>query len=82
MYGPLNPPSSWALINHAVLHTLARPTQAKPGSGRITSSGTIVTGYDTKFLSELKVHDAIIVQHPTTCVRPSLHRGSFLAAVW
>lgn len=40
--------------------------QAKPGSGRITSSGMIVTGYDTKFLSELKVHDAIIVQHPTT----------------
>lgn len=40
--------------------------QAKPASGRITSSGPIVTGYDTKFLSELKVHDAIIVQHPTT----------------
>jgi hypothetical protein len=43
-----------------------RTRQAKPGSGRITSSGMIVTGYDTKFLSELKVHDAIIVQHPTT----------------
>lgn len=42
------------------------PAQAKPASGRITTSGAIVTGYDTKFLSELKVHDAIIVQHPTT----------------
>lgn len=56
----------------ASLATRQNPTlppigaQAKPGSGRITTSGPIVTGYDTRFLSELKVYDAIIVQHPTT----------------
>lgn len=40
--------------------------EVKMGTGRITSSGLIVTGYDTKFLSELKVNDALIITHPTT----------------
>mmetsp|Transcript_7116 Transcript_7116/g.9968 ORF Transcript_7116/g.9968 Transcript_7116/m.9968 type:complete len:213 (+) Transcript_7116:137-775(+) len=35
------------------------------GTGRITSSGTAVAGYSTKFLSELKVGDALMVFHPT-----------------
>ncbi|CAM9683736.1 unnamed protein product [Chrysoparadoxa australica] len=38
------------------------------GTGRITTSGTAVTGYNTNFLSELSVGDAIIIQHPTSLV--------------
>lgn len=40
--------------------------EIKTGTGRITSSGLIVTGYDTRFLAELKVNDALIITHPTT----------------
>lgn len=40
--------------------------QAKAGSGRITSSGQVVTGYETEFLQELRVNDALIITHPST----------------
>jgi hypothetical protein len=39
------------------------------GTGRILSSGTTVMGQvGTKFLLELSVGDAIIIQHPTSLV--------------
>lgn len=34
----------------------------KEGSGQITTSGTVVTGYDTRFEKELSMGDAIIVR--------------------
>lgn len=37
-----------------------------PGSGRITSSSTTVSGIDTKFMDELSCGDAIIITHPST----------------
>lgn len=40
--------------------------KVETGTGRITSSGTIVTGHGTSFLNQLKVHDAIMITHPTT----------------
>jgi len=42
--------------------------QAKQGTGRITSSGQIVTGYETEFLRELRVNDALIITHPSTLI--------------
>lgn len=42
--------------------------QAKQGTGRITSSGQIVTGYETEFLQELRVNDALIITHPSTFI--------------
>ncbi|KAJ8601790.1 hypothetical protein CTAYLR_006811 [Chrysophaeum taylorii] len=36
------------------------------GTGRLSTSGTTVHGFDTKFMDELVVGDAIIVTHPTT----------------
>ena len=36
------------------------------GAGRISSSGTTIHGHETKFMNELSVGDAIIIQHPTT----------------
>lgn len=39
------------------------------GSGRISTSGTTVHGYEgTKFMTELRVGDAVIVTHPTSLV--------------
>ena len=39
----------------------------KTGSGRITSSGTTVQGYEgSRFLDEMRAGDAIIVRHPRT----------------
>lgn len=39
------------------------------GSGRVSSSGLTIHGYDgTKFMEELCVGDALIVRHPTTLV--------------
>lgn len=41
----------------------------RKGSGRILSSGTTLMGQvDAKFLQELSVGDAIIIQHPTSLV--------------
>lgn len=39
--------------------SLAMPT-VKKGSGKITTSGTVVTGYDTKFVKEVSNGDAIL----------------------
>lgn len=36
------------------------------GTGRLTSSGTTIHGYETKFMDEIAVGDAIIIKHPTT----------------
>ncbi|KAG5186509.1 hypothetical protein JKP88DRAFT_195709 [Tribonema minus] len=36
------------------------------GTGRISSSGTVVTGHGTRFMSELRAGDALIVTHPTS----------------
>ncbi len=36
------------------------------GEGRIISSGTTITGKDTRFMMELSSGDALIVQHPYT----------------
>jgi hypothetical protein len=36
--------------------------QIKTGSGKITSSGTVVTGHETRFLKEIHAGDAILVQ--------------------
>lgn len=38
------------------------------GRGRILSSGTVISGSDTKFMSEITSGDIIIIQHPTTLV--------------
>jgi hypothetical protein len=38
------------------------PTAVRNGAGRITTSGTVVTGFDTKFEKELDVGDAILCQ--------------------
>ena len=38
------------------------------GTGRLVSSGTTIHGYETSFLRELDVGDAVIVKHPTTLV--------------
>lgn len=35
------------------------------GTGRITTSGTVVFGLGTKFMSELKPQDGLEVIHPT-----------------
>merc|ERR1739848_769782 len=37
-----------------------------PGSGRLLASGTTIHGFDTKFLEEVAVGDALLVQHPGT----------------
>mmetsp|Transcript_31093 Transcript_31093/g.41125 ORF Transcript_31093/g.41125 Transcript_31093/m.41125 type:complete len:220 (-) Transcript_31093:614-1273(-) len=36
------------------------------GTGRITSSGLVVHGYDTEFMNELSNGDAIMITHPTS----------------
>ena len=36
------------------------------GLGRITSSGTTVSGHGTKFQAQLRSGDALIISHPTT----------------
>mmetsp|Transcript_32210 Transcript_32210/g.102660 ORF Transcript_32210/g.102660 Transcript_32210/m.102660 type:complete len:208 (-) Transcript_32210:721-1344(-) len=38
------------------------------GTGRLSSSGTTVRGYETTFLRELRPGDAVIVSHPTSLV--------------
>lgn len=38
------------------------------GTGRITSSATVIHGHYTKFLSELEVGDALIIMHPMSLV--------------
>ena len=38
------------------------------GVGRITSSGNIIFGHDTKFMDQLTIGDAIIVTHPSTLI--------------
>lgn len=38
------------------------------GTGRVTSSGTTVYGFETIFTEQLTVGDALIVSHPTTLV--------------
>lgn len=40
--------------------------EPKDGTGRILTSGTTVHGKDSKFMSEIKQGDTIIVRHPTT----------------
>ena len=42
--------------------------EPQQGTGRITSSSTIISGHYTKFMDELKPGDAIIVTHPTSLV--------------
>lgn len=42
------------------------PMEVLPGTGRITSSGTVVQGHFTEFMRQLSVGDAIIITHPTT----------------
>jgi len=37
-----------------------------PGTGRLLGSGTTIHGFDTKFLEEVSVGDALLVQHPAT----------------
>ena len=37
----------------------------RKGTGHITTSGTVVTGFDTRFEKELSVGDALLVQLPT-----------------
>ena len=39
------------------------PPQITVGRGKITVSGTVVTGYDTKFNTNVQVGDAILVNH-------------------
>jgi hypothetical protein len=38
----------------------------EPGTGRIITSGTTVHGKESKFMSQIKSGDFIIIQHPTT----------------
>lgn len=38
-----------------------------PGTGRISSSGTVIMGHFTEFMNQLKPGDAIIITHPTRC---------------
>ncbi|CAM9380009.1 unnamed protein product [Heterosigma akashiwo] len=40
--------------------------QIESGAGRLTSSGIVVTGYETEFMNQLTAGDAIMVTHPTT----------------
>lgn len=42
-------------------HATPAPPQINTGSGKITASGTVVTGFGTKFEKELAVGDAVIV---------------------
>ena len=42
-------------------HATPEPPQINAGSGKITASGTVVTGFGTKFEKELAVGDAVIV---------------------
>ena len=55
-------------VSTAVLPPVVRPQQQKPqvptmkeGTGRITTSGTVVTGHDTRFDKELNQGDALII---------------------
>lgn len=38
------------------------------GTGRITSSGTVIHGLGTKFMHEFKPGDGLEISHPTSCV--------------
>lgn len=40
------------------------PPQMKRGRGKISTSGSVVTGHDTRFLSEIGVGDALLVDIP------------------
>lgn len=44
-------------------HEQSNP-QIQQGAGRISSSGTVVTGYGTKFNSEFSTGDALLVRYP------------------
>lgn len=44
----------------------AAPLVQKRGTGRLITSGTVVQGQGTKFMSELRAGDAIIVMHPSS----------------
>ena len=37
--------------------------QMRQGTGHITTSGTVVTGHDTRFMKEMNAGDAIVVNH-------------------
>lgn len=50
-----------------------KPIVIETGSGRISTSGTTVQGHEgSKFMTELKAGDAIIVTHPQTNVDESM----------
>lgn len=42
--------------------------EVRVGTGRVSSSGTVVAGHETAFMDELRGGDALIVTHPTTLV--------------
>lgn len=42
--------------------------EVRAGTGRVSSSGTVITGHETAFMDELRSGDALIVAHPTTLV--------------
>jgi hypothetical protein len=43
--------------------SLLTPPQVQMGTGTITTSGTVVTGHGTKFTSQLRVGDALLLSH-------------------
>jgi len=47
--------------NQAASSSTNKQVHIRKGTGQITSSATVVTGHNTKFMSELKVGDAIII---------------------
>lgn len=53
--------------------SVQKPIVIETGSGRLSTSGTTVQGHEgSKFMTELKAGDAIIVTHPSTNVDESM----------
>jgi len=50
-----------------------------PGAGRLITSGATVHGKDTKFMSEMKHGDFIVVQHPTTFEKEEIVASAVLS---
>ena len=60
-------PTGMSTYQHAVEPSLKNQSHSPPqivvGRGKITVSGTVVTGYETKFNSDVRVGDALLVQN-------------------
>jgi len=59
----LHPPTKETLAPVTTAAASLTTPQVQLGNGTITTSGTVVTGHGTKFTSQLRVGDALLLRH-------------------